>query len=212
VRVTLERLNRSTLAYRCFRRGYKARTRARHEFGTRRPDRCAASRANSTLSTLPAPIPTRTAPMRAPRTCWGPGRCRRTRRQQRGIGAARAPTRAARTGTVRAGAAVRGLDANQRSDARVGGNMMGTQAASASTDSQQQGARERVERRPIGAQLRPDSATRERTQCARGASDARCARWRLRWRVGRGRRCHGRCTQHTLLTAACACPVDRSNG
>eukprot|EP00966_Prymnesium_polylepis_P082417 1908557-Prymnesium_polylepis.1 len=41
--------------------------------GARCPDRCTPSRASSALSTLPSPVPKRTAPARAPRTCWGPG-------------------------------------------------------------------------------------------------------------------------------------------
>eukprot|EP00966_Prymnesium_polylepis_P222884 5156080-Prymnesium_polylepis.1 len=114
----------------------------RHEPGTRRPDHRAPSRASSALSTLPAPALTQTAPPRAPRTSSGPGRCRRNRRQQRGTWAARAPTRAARMETVRAEAAVSGLEANRCSDARVGGIVLGTQGQSphqpAETAKQQQ--------------------------------------------------------------------------
>eukprot|EP00966_Prymnesium_polylepis_P093163 2157016-Prymnesium_polylepis.2 len=150
------------------------------------------------------PIPTRTAPACAPRTSWGSGSCRRTRRQQHGLWAARAPTRVARMGTVRAEAAVSRLEANRRQTSaalRVCGRQCdgdpGAVAASARTGSHRQVARERVERRQIAAHLRPDSATRERMQRARGASDARAARRRLSWRVGRCRRCTH---THTLLT------------
>eukprot|EP00966_Prymnesium_polylepis_P094956 2198873-Prymnesium_polylepis.1 len=122
---------------------------------------------------LPAPVPKRTAPARTPRTCWGPGRCRRTRRQQRGTGAPRVPTRAARLETVRAGAVVRRLNTNQRSDARAGGNLWrgdpGAVAASASTASKVAAARERVGREQIGLHDHTDSAA-----CGRMRGRARC--------------------------------------
>eukprot|EP00966_Prymnesium_polylepis_P304466 7034589-Prymnesium_polylepis.1 len=58
---------------------------------------------------MPAPVPTRAAPARAPTTCWGPGGCRRTQRRQCRTCEARAGADAERVEHVRVGAVHEGI-------------------------------------------------------------------------------------------------------
>jgi hypothetical protein len=178
--------------FRAHARGFLERANAsRHDTGTRCPDRGAPSRVHSAISTVPAPVPTRAAPARAPTTCWRPGGCRRTQRRQCRTCAARAGAGAKGVGTrARQGCAWgnRARLGARRARARQCDGSWRVPPLLAAAHTADQIARERVLRARRKAHVHGECATRvhmlERE--LRPRCDARACV--LCWRMGRGRR------------------------